>query len=172
MWFCVGRNKFSAYAIFFSARSERKISMARTAARPKTPRRKAGGQKAAPPPDPLLVQSRDEREQRARSRRRRLHLERPETHRRIVEALGRAEPPAQGGALPLGAVDAGVLYQPRRQKSPRQPAADAGAGEDRIAQAVRAGIGSPARNILPRIARRLTPAIRRKPLRRCSARLC
>src|SRR5208282_2877250 len=144
----------------------------------KDPAAKNERPKAGPPPDSLLVQSRDEREQRARSRRRRLYLERPETHRRIAEALGGAEPPPQDGALPLGAVDAGVLYQPRRQELARRPAAGAGAGEDRIAQAVRAGVGSPAtrfvdpaRNVVPRRRRCSIPpdassAIRPKPLRR------
>src|SRR5580658_834154 len=64
---------------------------------------------------PPLVRPGDAHERRARPRSRRLHLEGPQTHRRVAQALGRAQQTPQGGSVPLGAVDAGLLSQSRGQ---------------------------------------------------------
>lgn len=69
-----------------------------------------------------------------------LHLEGPEAHRRVAEALRAEQQAKEGRSIPLGAVDADVLHQPRGQEpaglAPTRPDASQG----RIAQAVRAGV--------------------------------
>src|SRR5690242_19380494 len=102
------------------------------------------------PPDPgprpppqgraLLVRPGDAGKRRARSARRRFQAQGPQAHRRVAEALGGAQPPPQNRAIPLGAVDAGVLHQPRRQEFAREPPPHFGKGQGGTSPPVRARI--------------------------------
>ena len=85
---------------------------------------------------PALVGAGDARKRRARSRPRRVHQTRPQAHRGVVEALGGTQPPAQSQSVPLGAVDADLLHQSRRQEPASQPAQNPRTRQRRIAQAI------------------------------------
>lgn len=90
---------------------------------------------------PQLVRQRDARKLRARPRRRRVHLARPEAHRGIAQVLGGSQHAPQSPALPLRHVHAGVLHQPSGEEPRRGPEAHPGTGEGRVAGAVWQAIG-------------------------------
>jgi len=85
---------------------------------------------------PALVGACDARKRCARSRPRRLHQARSKAHRGVAETIGGTQPPAQSRSVPLGAVDADLLHQSRRQESAGQPAQNPGTRQERIAQAI------------------------------------
>jgi hypothetical protein len=72
--------------------------------------------------EPPLVGARDARKRCARSRTGRLHPQRSEKDRGVIETLGDAKPPPQGRSLSLGAVHADLLHQSRRQEPAGKPA--------------------------------------------------
>ena len=86
-----------------------------------------------------LVAARDRAKRRARSQARRLQADRPEENRSFAETLGGTQFAPQGRRLPLGALDADLLYQPRRQGPAEDPTRAAGAGQGRIEAGVREG---------------------------------
>jgi hypothetical protein len=97
-----------------------------------------------PPPQghALLVRPGHQRKRCARSPRRRFQADGSQTHRRVTEALGGAKPSPQGRTVSIGAVDAGVLYQPRRQKFAGQPPAHLGKSQGRAAPTIRTRIAA------------------------------
>ena len=88
-----------------------------------------------------VVGESDAREQRARSRSRRVHVGRSAANCEIAQAFGRAQPAAKGGSVSVGNVDADVLRQPGRGK----PVADA-------ATRARAREGGAQARVWPRLA--------------------
>src|SRR3954449_9901942 len=89
-----------------------------------------------------LVTARDERERRARPQTRRVQADQCEEDRGFVEALGRAQRASQDRRLPLGAVDADVLHQPRRQDAAADAAHAAGAGKGGAEAGIREGVSA------------------------------
>src|ERR1700741_239667 len=83
-----------------------------------------------------LVAARDRDEQCARSQAWRFHLEESQADCGFAQALRRTQPPAQDDALPLGAVDAHLLHEPRRQESAGGADADSRTREGRTEKAV------------------------------------
>src|SRR5690242_13333820 len=66
-----------------------------------------------------MVRARYARKRCAGPEERRLQAQRSEEDRRLIEALRRAQSPAQGRSLSFRAVDAHLLYQSRRQEPAR-----------------------------------------------------
>src|SRR3954462_8034282 len=87
-----------------------------------------------------LVAARDQGERRARPQTRRVQADQREEDRDFVEALGRAQRAPQDRRLPLGAVDADVLHQPRRQDAAADAAHAAGAGKAGAEAGIREGV--------------------------------
>jgi hypothetical protein len=83
-----------------------------------------------------LVATRDPGERRARSQARCLHAAGSKADRSIAQALGGTQLAPQDRRLSLGAVDADVLYQPRRQDLAQDAARAAAARQDRVEAAV------------------------------------
>src|SRR5438874_4894965 len=76
-----------------------------------------------------MVTGGDREEQRARPRGVRLHHEQPTCDRAVTETLGRAEPAAEIGSLPIRDVDAELLHQPSGQEPPQAAQGPARAGQ-------------------------------------------
>jgi len=88
-----------------------------------------------------LVAARHGRERRARSASRRVQADQREEDRGLAEAFGGTQRAPQIRRLSLGAVDADLLHQPRRQEFTEDRAQPAGAGKDGIEARVREGVG-------------------------------
>jgi len=84
-----------------------------------------------------LVRQSYARESCAAARGRRFYMEGPCEDRSFPARLRWIQHPAQGDTVSLRNVDAGLLYQSCRQRSGRRSKDNPGAGEDRIAQALR-----------------------------------
>src|SRR5437667_9127894 len=87
-----------------------------------------------------LVATGDPRKRCPRSQARRLQTNKREEDCGVAETIGRAQFAPQGRGLSLGAFDADVLYQPRRQDAAEDPAHPIGAREGRVETSVRARV--------------------------------
>src|SRR5437868_7129947 len=87
-----------------------------------------------------LVATGDPRKRCPRSQAWRLQTNKREEDCGVTETIGRAQFAPQGRGLSLGAFDADLLYQPRRQDAAEDPAHPIGAREGRVEAPVRARV--------------------------------
>ncbi len=114
-----------------SATIRRKSSASHIVKRQKVPKKKGAEDRWPKGRVQPLVATRHPRKRRARLATWRLYDARPEADRGLVEALSRAQFAAQGRRLSFRSLDADILYQSRREDTAQDPAATAGASQDR-----------------------------------------